>query len=151
MRSQNGCRFSAWLRKTGFLADGALPSGPLHEAMPSFTKAPIRGSKMAGIEEELGKITEEPGVEPRELRKDSVQAELPEDGGASKPSEKLNNTAEALPPVEEPSDVARFELRAPKEKEHELSMAKPAQNSEPEAPKAEVRAPEPSAPEAQPA
>jgi hypothetical protein len=103
---------------------------------------------MAGIEEELGKPTEEPDAEPRELRQDSVQAELPGDGGDSKPSEKLT-TAEALPPVEEPSDIAPFELQAPKE--HELSMATPAQNSEPEVPKAEVRAPEPSAPTAQPA
>src|ERR1700731_1989078 len=110
MCSQNGCRFGAGLRKTGFLADGALPSGPLREAMPSFTKAPIRGFIMAGIEEELGKPTAEPGVEPRELQKDSIQAELPEDGGDSKPSEKLNNTAEALQPVENPSDIAAFEL-----------------------------------------
>lgn len=103
---------------------------------------------MAGIEEELGKPTEEPGAEPRVLQQDSAQAELPGDAGDSKPSEKLN-TAQALPPGEEPSDIAPFELHAPKE--HKLSMATTAQNSGPKVPKAEVRAPEPNAPTAQPA
>lgn len=92
---------------------------------------------MAGIDEELHKPTEEPGLEPKAFRQGPIPDELAENGGSPKAAQ-MTDSAAGPPPGGEPPSPSRPESESPKD--GELELGAPAQESTPDVDRAAAEA-----------